>query len=89
MWSSAITSVGVPICPTPHSCAVGHATQQTPSHPTPQLCAAKIIFEKRNGVSPFAPGQWKSFLAIYGGLWAAMNFGACVRAPSFFVCVFY
>lgn len=38
------------------------------------LCAAKIIFEKKNGVSPFAPGQWKAFLAIYGGLWAAMNF---------------
>lgn len=38
------------------------------------MCAAKIIFEKKNGVSPFAPGQWKAFLAIYGGLWAAMNF---------------
>lgn len=38
------------------------------------LCAAKIIFEKKHAVSPFAPGQWKPFLAIYGGLWVTMNF---------------
>lgn len=43
-------------------------------NPSRQLCAAKIIFEKKHGISPFAPGQWKAFLAIYGGLWAAMNF---------------
>lgn len=39
-----------------------------------QLCAAKVIFEKKNGISPFAPGQWKEFLTVYFGLWAAMNF---------------
>ncbi|TFJ86774.1 hypothetical protein NSK_001862 [Nannochloropsis salina CCMP1776] len=38
------------------------------------LCASYIIFTKKYNISPFAAGQWKNFLAVYGTLWAAMNF---------------
>ena len=35
---------------------------------------AWCIHGKTSGLSPLAPGQWKGFLAIYAGLWAANNF---------------
>mmetsp|Transcript_35600 Transcript_35600/g.36306 ORF Transcript_35600/g.36306 Transcript_35600/m.36306 type:complete len:227 (+) Transcript_35600:150-830(+) len=31
------------------------------------------IFGKATQLSPLAPGQWKPFLAVYAGLWAANN----------------
>lgn len=43
------------------------------------LCASYIIFARKYNISPLAPGQWKPFLTIYGGLWAAMNFLRPVR----------
>ena len=38
------------------------------------LCASFIIFTKKYNVSPLAPGQWKTFLGVYGTLWVGMNF---------------
>ena len=32
-----------------------------------------IIHGKATGLSPLAKGQWKAFLGIYAGLWAANN----------------
>lgn len=32
-----------------------------------------IAHGKKYGLSPLAPGQWKPFLIIYSGLWAANN----------------
>lgn len=32
-----------------------------------------IIFGKANNISPLAPGQWKKFLLVYAGVWAANN----------------
>ncbi len=43
------------------------------------LCASYIIFSKKYSVSPFAPGQWKNFLAVYGTLWISMNFLRPIR----------
>lgn len=37
------------------------------------IISAWIAHGKRTGLSPLVPGQWKSFLAIYVGLWAANN----------------
>ena len=49
-----------------------------------------IIHGKATGLSPLAKGQWKAFLGVYAGLWAANNvlrparFTAAVAiAPSF------
>lgn len=38
------------------------------------LIISWVIFGKANGLSPLAAGQWKGFLAVYAGLWAANNF---------------
>lgn len=32
-----------------------------------------VIFGKANNISPLAPGQWKKFLLVYAGVWAANN----------------
>jgi hypothetical protein len=32
-----------------------------------------VLHGKKTGLSPLAPGQWKSFLGIYAGLWAILN----------------
>ena len=37
------------------------------------LIISWIIHGKEHGLSPLAPGQWKSFLTIYAALWAANN----------------
>mmetsp|Transcript_112919 Transcript_112919/g.315473 ORF Transcript_112919/g.315473 Transcript_112919/m.315473 type:complete len:253 (+) Transcript_112919:106-864(+) len=34
---------------------------------------AWYIFSKRTGLSPLAPGQWKSFLAVYAGFYVFNN----------------
>jgi len=38
------------------------------------VSAAWYIFNKRTGLSPLAPGQWKPFLAIYAGFYVFNNF---------------
>ena len=35
---------------------------------------AWYTFSAKSGLSPLAPGQWKGFLAVYGGLWVMNNF---------------
>jgi hypothetical protein len=37
------------------------------------IISAWVAHGKRTGLSPLVPGQWKSYLAIYVGLWAANN----------------
>ncbi len=37
------------------------------------LILSWIIFGKATKQSPLAPGQWKGFLAVYAGIWAANN----------------
>ena len=34
---------------------------------------AWVAFGKKYGTSPLAPGQWKAYILIYSGLWAANN----------------
>lgn len=38
-----------------------------------------ILFGKANKISPLAPGQWKGFLLVYAGVWAANNFLRPIR----------
>ncbi len=40
---------------------------------------AWYIFSKRTGLSPLAPGQWKSFLAVYAGFYVFNNIVRPVR----------
>lgn len=40
---------------------------------------AWYIFSKRTGLSPMAPGQWKSFLAVYAGFYVFNNIVRPVR----------
>lgn len=40
---------------------------------------AWYIFSKRSGLSPLAPGQWKSFLAVYAGFYVFNNIVRPVR----------
>ena len=40
---------------------------------------AWYIFNKRTGLSPLAPGQWKPFLAVYAGFWVFNNIIRPVR----------
>jgi hypothetical protein len=37
------------------------------------MIIAWVTHGKRYGLSPLAPGQWKAFLLIYSGFWAANN----------------
>eukprot|EP01039_Chlorochromonas_danica_P005058 gene5058-5556_t len=37
------------------------------------MIIAWVTHGKKYGLSPLAPGQWKFFLLIYSGLWAANN----------------
>mmetsp|Transcript_6652 Transcript_6652/g.18627 ORF Transcript_6652/g.18627 Transcript_6652/m.18627 type:complete len:136 (+) Transcript_6652:821-1228(+) len=37
------------------------------------LSVAWYIFSKQTGLSPLAPGQWKKFLAVYGGFYIFNN----------------
>ena len=38
------------------------------------VAVAWYTFSAKAGLSPLAPGQWKGFLAVYGGLWVFNNF---------------
>jgi hypothetical protein len=40
---------------------------------------AWYIFSKRTGLSPLAPGQWKSFLAVYAGFYVFNNIVRPIR----------
>ena len=37
------------------------------------LIISWVAHGKRSGLSPLAPNQWKAFMVIYAGLWAANN----------------
>lgn len=43
------------------------------------LSIAWFIFSKQTGLSPLAPGQWKKFLAVYGGFYIFNNIVRPVR----------
>jgi len=55
-----------------------------------------VIFGKANNISPLAPGQWKKFLLVYAGVWAANNLLRPIRvslsivvAPIFEKFIYY
>lgn len=46
------------------------------------ISVAWFIFSKQTGKSPLAPGQWKSFLAVYAGFWVFNNIVRPVRLAA-------